>query len=585
MLKSFKNWNRRRLDARRAGKQTPTYREWIKNNHRAPLKGGKLACSFLIPVHPKTTETCLALIESLRSQNLPPHQVVLFAANDEAESTLAKIKASASENLALIFAPAQHGQQIMARLWAASKLCNGQWTCVATAAGSYATDAIAWVSHAITQAPSLKFIYADEDELNRDGERINPFFKPDLNRELLLSGDHLGSPVFIEHDALLKCLSTHEKQPLASPYHLYLRCLASLRDHEVGHIPMILFHGHFAKKAVASQQKASAHQHVATAVELFLHEQNTACRVVANPLSGVIRTFWPLPESPPLVSIVVPTRNGQALVRQLITSLAELTTYKNYEILLVDNNSDDPLAIEYFDSLNARGLVTLIKDPGEFNYSRINNGAVRQARGEFVLLLNNDIEVLRPDWLTEMVSHAARPGVGCVGARLLYPDDTLQHAGVVVGLGGLAGHVFCGLPAEHGGYFNRAQSTQEFSAVTAACLLIRRSVFEAVGGLDEELFAVAFNDVDLCLKVREAGYRNIYTPHALLRHHESATRGPDTSGEKLQRFKKEGNALRQKWGDTLMIDPMYNPNLALNTGHFAIADQSRPWTLARTSSN
>jgi GT2 family glycosyltransferase len=236
---------------------------------------------------------------------------------------------------------------------------------------------------------------------------------------------------------------------------------------------------------------------------------------------------------------------------------------------LVDNGSDDKSAIAYFNALEKEGRVRLVSDPRPFNFSRLNNEAALVARGEYLVFLNNDIEVITPEWLSELVSHAQRPGIGAVGAKLWYPDDTIQHAGLVL-VAGLAAHAHLHRKRGDHGYFSRASLTQALSAVTAACVCIRRKVFEEVGGFDEAL-AVAFNDVDLCLRIQAAGYRNIYTPHAELYHHESASRGYEDTPEKMERFQKEADLLRARWTPVLMSDPYYSPNLTLSGEPFTIA--------------
>jgi GT2 family glycosyltransferase len=285
---------------------------------------------------------------------------------------------------------------------------------------------------------------------------------------------------------------------------------------------------------------------------------------------GMYRVHYALPAHPPLVSLIIPTRNAHELVRQCVHSIRALTTYKNYEIILIDNGSDEPESLMYFSRLALESNITVLRDDGPFNYSALNNRAVKQARGELVGLINNDIEVVTPEWLEEMVSLALQPGVGAVGARLWYPDDRLQHGGVILGIGGVAGHSHKYLPKGEHGYFGRASLTQEMLAVTAACLVIRKTIFEQVNGLDETNLKIAFNDVDFCLRVRDAGYVNVWTPFAELYHHESATRGTEDTDLKRARFKTEINYMHSRWPD-LEKDYAYNPNLTLEHEDFSLA--------------
>lgn len=273
----------------------------------------------------------------------------------------------------------------------------------------------------------------------------------------------------------------------------------------------------------------------------------------------------PLPEPAPLVSLIIPTRDRRDLLEKCISSLQNVTAYRNYEIIVVDNGTTDPSTLKYLET-----LPRVLRWPHPFNFSAINNFAVAQAKGSLVGLLNNDLEFIEPHWLEEMVSQAARPEIGCVGARLLYPDRTVQHAGVILGIGGYADHWHKDLPADAPGYCGRAQLVQNFSAVTAACLLVRKATYDAVGGFDES-FAVAFNDVDFCLRVRERGLRNVWTPYATVIHHESKSRGAENTPAKWLRLRGELKRLTKRWGPLLANDPAYNPNLTLDARNASLA--------------
>jgi GT2 family glycosyltransferase len=281
------------------------------------------------------------------------------------------------------------------------------------------------------------------------------------------------------------------------------------------------------------------------------------------------RVRWPLPLPSPRVSLIIPTKNNFKVLKQCIRSILNKTDYDNYEILVLDNRSDCSETLGYLDSISEESRVSVHSWDHPFNYSAINNFGVEKAEGSILAFLNNDVEVINPEWLDEMVSHACREEIGCVGAKLYYPNDTVQHAGVILGIGGIAGHSHKYFKRDEPGYFSRLMLVQNLSAVTGACMVLRRSVFDEVGGLDENL-AVAFNDVDFCLRVREAGYRNLWTPYAELYHHESLTRGLNDTGQKQKRIRREAEYMRNRWGKALDQDPAYNPNLTLIHEDFSL---------------
>ncbi|MGI8480804.1 MAG: glycosyltransferase family 2 protein, partial [Chthoniobacterales bacterium] len=259
------------------------------------------------------------------------------------------------------------------------------------------------------------------------------------------------------------------------------------------------------------------------------------------------------------------------LLQQCIASLRERTNYHPTELIIVDNGSTDDATLQFLRELEQREDAQIVRDSGEFNFSRLINGGANAAEGDVLAFLNNDIVTEDSDWLREMVSHSFQPGVGAVGARLWYPDGTLQHGGVILGLGGVAGHAFERVPRGHAGYFNRTLLQQNCSAVTAACMVVRRDLFAQLGGFDEQNLAISFNDVDFCLRLRARGLRNVLTPYANLTHHESASRGHQTSAAERAQFVREATYMQEKWGAELLRDPYYNPNLSLNLPGFELA--------------
>jgi GT2 family glycosyltransferase len=332
-----------------------------------------------------------------------------------------------------------------------------------------------------------------------------------------------------------------------------------------------LYHWRAHKNSTSSTIKAKPYAILAGQKALEEHFLRTGigARVDINDFGYRVR--YDLPKTPPLVSLIIPTRNGFEILKACIDSILNKTSYKNYEILVIDNGSDDQECLNYFNEISNNATIRVISYPGEFNYSAINNFAVSHAKGEIIGLINNDIEVISSEWLNEMVSIAVQPNVGAVGAKLYYSNGTLQHGGVILGLGGVAGHSNKYAAKNDPGYCGRSMLIQSLSAVTAACLVIKKSLFLLVGGLDANNLKVAFNDVDFCLRIRHAGYRNVWTPHAELYHHESITRGAEDSLEKQARFTREVDYMKDRWGSDLLSDPAYNPNLTLDYEDFSFS--------------
>ncbi|MEW8379832.1 MAG: glycosyltransferase family 2 protein, partial [Candidatus Thiodiazotropha taylori] len=407
--------------------------------------------------------------------------------------------------------------------------------------------------------------YSDEDKLNSEDVRYDHYFKPDFNPDLMRSHNMICHFGVYRRSLLEKVGGIREGYEGAQDYDLALRCLRELDTRkEVRHIPWILYHWRAIPESTASgaDAKSYAMKAAINAVKDDLESRGIDAKVSESKLiAGMIRVQYPLPEVQPLVSIIIPTRNGEALVRQCIDSIKSRTDYKNYEIVIVDNQSDDPKTLEYFAQLASVDGVKVIRYDHPFNFSAINNFAVKQTSGELLCFMNDDIEVISPGWLDEMVSQGVRPEIGAVGARLWYPDGRLQHGGVVLGLGGVAGHAMKYTYEENRGYMGRSVLVQNYTAVTAACMLVRREVFESVDGFDEENLAVAFNDVDICIRIYQQGYNNLWTPYAEFYHHESASRGAEDTPEKQRRFSGEAQYMLDKYGPLLERDPAYNPNL------------------------
>jgi glycosyltransferase involved in cell wall biosynthesis len=422
-------------------------------------------------------------------------------------------------------------------------------------------DALYEVALLINRYPDADMIYSDEDKIDEDNDLKDPFFKPDWCPDTFLSKMytcHLG----VYRRALVTEMGGFRVGFEGSQdYDLVLR-LTEKTDN-IYHIPKILYHWRIHQQSAASDSQAKPYAYIAAqkALEEALARRQVAARVLDAPgWHHCVRYELP---SHPRVTIIIPTRDQAQCLQTCLQSIFQKSTYSNYEVLVIDNGSVEPETFEVFQQWQMkegdRFRALPLNIP--FNYSTLNNYGVQQSNSEYLLFLNNDIEVLTPDWIEAMVEQAQRPSIGAVGALLLYPDGTIQHAGVVAGIGGVAGHSHRYCPSEIPGYINQIQTITNYAAVTAACLMCRREVFMAVSGFEEDL-AVAFNDVDFCFKILQKGYRNIYLPHVKLYHFESKSRGLETTLEKQARFTREVMYMKQKWKSLIEHDPCYNPHLS-----------------------
>ncbi|MFT2091634.1 glycosyltransferase family 2 protein [Paraglaciecola sp. 2405UD69-4] len=398
-------------------------------------------------------------------------------------------------------------------------------------------------------------LYVDTDFFEKQ-KHTQPRLLPDWNPALQLSTAYVNTGVWIPEVSLFVDAGfSLDAESIAIQFAKF----AIMNKKDILHIPLVLVHR-------IQTESINLNKYSAILANLLDGDAN----VKFDKSNDVISIQWPT-ISEPLVSLIIPTKNGKELVKACIESILNKTTYPNYEILLIDNNSDEPESLSYFAEINQHPKIRLLEYPHPFNYSSINNFAVSHAKGSIIGLVNNDIEVISENWLSSMVGWVLKDDVGCVGAKLLYADGRVQHAGVVLGYGGGAGHAHKYFPRYHPGYLNRLAATGNFSAVTAACLLVKKDDFDTVGGLDE-ILQVAFNDVDFCLKVLSLGKRNIYCAEAELFHHESISRGFDDTPEKQARFSRELTYLQTTWANYIQHDPCYNPNLTLSRENFAIRE-------------
>lgn len=420
-------------------------------------------------------------------------------------------------------------------------------------------DALFEVVRELNTDQTADLLYSDEDKLEIDGRRVEPFFKPDWNPDLLLSLNYMPHFLVLRKSVLQEIGGFRLELDGSQDHDLVLRFTE--RTDRIKHIPKILYHWRKIPGSAAGSAKPAAYEAGKRAIQDALQRRGCNGSVHHSLLPGLYLVRYEL-RANPLISIIIPTKNRHELLNRCIASIERHTNYKRYEIVVLDNDSSEPASLAYLDQLKGKSRVCHF--PGPFNFSKICNFGAHQAEGEYLLFLNNDTEVIEPDWLCGMLEHAQRPEVGAVGAKLLYPSGTIQHAGVVLGLGGVAGHAFKHLPGDRPGYFGLTDSIRDCSAVTAACMMTRRQVFDELGGFDEGL-AVAFNDIDLCLRMRSRGYLIVYTPLALLYHHESASRGNlhPPADERM---------MADRWRKMLRSgDPYYNPNLTLDREDWSLA--------------
>jgi GT2 family glycosyltransferase len=447
-------------------------------------------------------------------------------------------------------------QELWATLHMTIAVARGEFTAVVGAGTALAIDAIARALHRAISNRDVAAIYSDHDELDCSGGRTNPFFKPTWDPELMLTGNFLGPFILYRSDLLRKIIKDDDFQPGATreyetltrwQWNMAIQLTTGVSRTQILRLPYVLSHC----------SAGLAHPELGDASALPIIRNELARRGCGTNME--LHSVWDLSlsEPSPRVSIIIATRDKSDLLRKCLAGILHRTEYSSFDIIIVDNESCEPITRQYFDELRHNDRVKIIPFSGPFNFSAINNIAVERSDGEIIAFLNNDIDVITPRWLAEMVNYAVRADVGVVGAKLYYPNDTIQHAGMILGMHGGAGHIFRGLHRLDPGPFGLAVRTQELSAVTGACMVMRRSVYNEVGGMDEA-FPVDFNDVDLCLRVRERGLRVIWTPHAELYHTEKATRGTAVQHiTGLDRF-------RNRWSDRLPADPSFNPNLSLD---------------------
>jgi O-antigen biosynthesis protein len=503
-------------------------------------------------------------LESLRSSSSGPAEILVSAPSESADGVrglLASVNPAADARV-LELDGGLSAAEAEAR---ASELARGEFIAFLSPGDRLARRALPAVTVLTEREPELDIIYSDEDWLDDEGRRLMPRFKTGWDPDAQLGRDLLGRFCLMRREKVAALGGIRPDRAPAHHYDLHCRLAYSIAPTAIRHIPEVLYHRRppFSREqelARALDSYTKSARHVAQAAAGSLCGQPV--EVTGAPLASFInRVHWPLPERLPKVSVLIPTRDRAELVRACARGVLQETDYPSLELLILDNESQESETANLFDQLSKDPRVRVLPVPGPYNYSWINNLGAAAASGEVLVFLNNDIEILRSGWLREMVSHAIRPDIGCAGARLLYPDRRIQHAGVVLQEGPDTMHAFRFLDANDLGFDAQLAGVRSYLAVTAACLAVRAAVFREVGGFDEAGLQIAFNDVDLCLKVDEHGYRNICTPFEPIIHRESASRGANLTPEKLAREERELSCLVSRWSDRFLADQFGHPNI------------------------
>lgn len=433
--------------------------------------------------------------------------------------------------------------------------------------------AIYEVVKSINENPKVEMLYSDEDKLTYNGKRrINPHFKPDWSPDTILGYNYVTHLLVIKTDLLHKVGKIRSGFEGSQDHDLVLR--VSEQAKQIVHIPKILYHWREHQNSTSSNVESKSYVTFSTqkAVSQALERRGIEGRVFGGPFFASARVVYHL-KNKPLISIIIPTKDHVETLRTCINSIINRTTYTNYEIIITDTQSKEQKTLDYYKELKKDSRIKILNWNKAFNFSAVNNFAVKHAKGEYFLFLNNDTEILTAEWIESMLEFCQRDDVGAVGAKLFYPDYTIQHGGVILGIGGVAGHSHKSFSRNCHGYHGRLSIPNNYSAVTAACVMVSRKVFQLVNEFDEN-YALAFNDVDLCLKIREKGLLIVWTPYAQLLHYESKTRGYEDTPEKQLRFKGEIDRFYSRWQKILdQGDPYYNPNLTLKEENFSIKDK------------
>lgn len=529
--------------------------------------------SIAVPVYRTPEKFLREMIESLLDQTYDNWELCIANASPEDQGVKQVLAEYAGRDGRVRWKDLPENGGIAENTNQALAMAQGEYTGLLDHDDLLAPNALYEIARALEADPEIDCLYTDEDKVTADlSEHFQPHLKPDFNLDLLRSNNYITHFFLVSTRVISRTGGFRKEFDGAQDYDFILRCTECAG--KIHHIPEILYHWRTHKSSTADNpaSKMYAYEAGRRAIEEHLQRTGTPGRVSHTQDYGFYRTAYPVREEAK-ISIIIPNKEEKSTLETCLRSIKEKSTYKNYEILIIENNSTSEEIFRYYEELKGEDNIRVAVWEGDFNYSAINNYGASLAAGDYLLFLNNDVEVITPGWLEEMLGNCQRPEAGAVGAKLYYPDGTIQHAGCILGIGGIAGNMFTGMPKERTGYLHKASLQQDLSVVTAACMMTKKEIFQQVGGFTEEL-AVAFNDVDLCLKIRQQNYLVIYDPYVELYHYESKTRGAEDSEEKVRRFQREIEYMRSHWIEILKKgDPYYNKNLSLTKWNYSL----RPW--------
>lgn len=526
--------------------------------------------SVVVPAYKTPVLFLRQMIESLQNQTYSNWELCIVNASPK-EEEMKTILAEYCEKDERIHVKELHDNLgIAENTNAALEMAHGEFTGLLDHDDLLAPNALFEIISLLNEKKNTDVVYTDEDKVTMElDEHFQPHLKPDFNLDLLRSNNYICH-FFVAKNSIIKKVGGFRKEfDGAQDYDFIFRCVEAAE--RVEHVPEILYHWRTHKASTADNpaSKMYAFEAGKRAIEAHLQRMNVQGEVSHTPDLGFYRVKYPVTDQP-LVSIIIPNKDEKETLETCLKSIEEKTEYSNYEILIVENNSVTKEIFEYYQELSKNPRIRLLRWKKEFNYSAINNYAAKHAHGEYLLFLNNDVKVITKGWISEILGTCQREEVGAVGVKLIYPDETIQHAGCVVGMGGIAGAMFVDMPANRTGYLHKASIMQDLSAVTAACMMMKKKTFLEAGCFTEEL-AVAFNDIDLCLKTKKAGYLIVYNPYVQLYHMESKSRGTENTEEKMRRFQSEIEYMRCHWIEILKNgDPCYNKNLSLTKWNYSL---------------